>query len=362
MARRPGRRRRPRAPDVAGLRAKRARPGRDRSAGRRPGRVALGPCPHPRRERPGAPPAHHRAGRPSAGAPPPADRRSGVARRARARAAGSRLRARGGGRRPRRVRPPRRHPRHLPAVRAAPDPARVLRRRDRLGASVRPRRSAHRPLDGRRRAPAGQRVPAAGRRRCHDPRAPRAAGDAPERAARGGPRALRLRRRTTGRPHDGRCTGHASRHGSRRPHHACPSRRRRRGGVGPVPVAGDRARPRRPWDPARAGRARRPGGSGRVPVAPGGRAAVGPRRVGGAAEGLAVDLPAAPRLEGQAGGRPNTRADVGVRRAGRDGRQGALVRRPLRLARAATATRPDGQAGRDGRGLAVRWRAGRPRV
>ena len=147
VARRPGGGRRARAADRARLRAERARRRRDGGPRRRARGLAERPRPDPRRERPGAPPAHDRARRPArpsrvelavGGAAAPRTRCSrelldlGYAPVAR-------------GRRPRRVRPARRHRRRLPAVGAAAGPDRVLRRRDRLAAGLRP----DRPADGR---------------------------------------------------------------------------------------------------------------------------------------------------------------------------------------------------------------------
>ena len=128
--------------------------------------------------------------------------------RAAPRAARVRLHADDRGRRPRRVRPPRRHRRRLPAVGAAAGPDRVLRRRDRLAARLRPDGPAHASARSSEVVllPASEFLAAARR----SGRAPRAArpgrGEAP-RAARRGPRPVRAatrRRGATGRRSDPR--------------------------------------------------------------------------------------------------------------------------------------------------------------
>ena len=111
--------------------------------------------------RPGPPPAHDRARRPAGRAAPAAVRRPAAPGRPAPGTARARLRPGDRGRGSRRVRPSRRHRRRVPAVVAAPDPGRVLRRRDRLAARLRPDRPAHRADRRRGGAPAGVRVPAA---------------------------------------------------------------------------------------------------------------------------------------------------------------------------------------------------------
>ena len=144
VARRPGRGRDPRAADGARLRAERARRRRDGRARRCPVGLAEWPRADPRRERPGARPAHDRSGRPPGDAARARRQRPPPPGRAAPRPSRPRLCARRRGRRPRRVRPPRRHRRRLPAVGAAAGPDRVLRRRDRLAAGLRPDRPAGR--------------------------------------------------------------------------------------------------------------------------------------------------------------------------------------------------------------------------
>ena len=112
----------------------------------------------------------------------------------------------------------------------------------------------------------------------------RAAGATPG-AARRRPRPLRHASRCDGRPRA-------------RPRRAARAGRRRRGrGLGRPPRPGDRPRPHRSGHAARARRAGRHRRGGRLPVAPGRRAARRAGRGRRAAEGLAVDLPAAARLE-----------------------------------------------------------------
>ena len=184
LAGRRGGRRGPRAPHRPGLRAKRARGRRDGGPGRGPGRLAQRRGSRDGRQRPGPPPAHDRIRRPSR-------RAQGAARRcpappgpAPARPVRPRLLARDGGRRAWRVRAARRHRGRLPAIDGAPDPDRVLRRRDRLAAGLR----SDRPADDRggraHRPPARVGVPAPDRGRGRDPRASRQGGLAARRAAR----------------------------------------------------------------------------------------------------------------------------------------------------------------------------------
>ena len=182
VARRRRRGRGARAADGARLRAERARRRRDRGPRRGAVGVAGRPGPDPRRERPGARPAHDRPRR-------PAGRRRAILEvggRLRqdallARPARPRLRAGARGRRSRRVRPSRRDRRRLPAVGAAAGPDRVLRRRDRLAPGLRP----DGPAD--RRAARGGRAAA----RVGVPRSPTAAW--PRSATRSG----RARRRSS---------------------------------------------------------------------------------------------------------------------------------------------------------------------
>ena len=155
--------------DVAGLRAQRARPRRDRRTGRGARRVAIGRRQGPRRERPGAGPGDDRARRPAVGHPHPQAGRPDRPRPADRRAVRARLHARDRGRRPGRVRAARRHRRRVPAVGAPAGPDRAVRRRDRLPARLRPHRPTQRRRRPRGRPPARDRVPAAGRRRGRDP-------------------------------------------------------------------------------------------------------------------------------------------------------------------------------------------------
>ena len=85
---------------------------------------------------------------------------------------------------------------------------------------------------------------------------------------------------------------------------------------------------------------------------------------GRAAQGLAVDLSPAARLEGPPRRVADPRADLGVRaaRGRRDGPRRAVVGRPVRLARAGPARRPGRAPGRGRRGLAGGWRPDRPRL
>ena len=94
--------------------------------------------------------------------------------RAVARAVRSRVRAGQRSRRPWRVGASRRDRRRLPAIDGAPDPDRVLRRRDRLVALVRPDRPADDDLDRERGPAARLRVPPAGGRCGRHPRPTRA--------------------------------------------------------------------------------------------------------------------------------------------------------------------------------------------
>ena len=183
------------------------------------------------------------------------------------------------------------------------------------------------------------------RGRGRDPRAPGSGRRPPPRAAHRRPRPVRRRRR---RPAPGRSDGvRASRrsgdHGGRRGR-----------GVGGPARAGDAARPRRAGHvagPRRAGRSRR---GRRLPVAPGRRAPDGAGGVRRTAEGLALDVPAAARLEGPPRRRQDARADLGIGAAGRgrDGVRRARIGRPVRLARTGAAVRPRRSTRRGGRGLA----------
>ena len=186
LARRPGGRRRPRAADGPGLRAQRARRRRDGRPGRRARGLAERACPRPRGERPGAPPAHDRPGRPARRAAPPRGRAPGSAW-TRSCASCSRLgyAADDRGRRPGRVRPARRHRRRVPAVGAAPRPDRVLRRRDRLAARPSTRPTSGPSARSRRRSCCPRReflAPAGGAAALRD-RLGRAAAKLPERLA-----------------------------------------------------------------------------------------------------------------------------------------------------------------------------------
>ena len=145
VAGRPGGGRRPGAAHGPGLRAERARRGRDGGPGRGPGCVAERSRPDHGRRRPGPPPAHDRAGRPAGIAARDRPGRPAPPGRPAARPVRSRVLAGHRGRRSRRVRPPWRDRGCLPAIDAAADPHRVLRRRDRLAARVRSDRPADRP-------------------------------------------------------------------------------------------------------------------------------------------------------------------------------------------------------------------------
>ena len=247
----PARRRRPRAADRARLRAERARRRRDGRAGRGPRRpggagrarilVASVQALLQHTIAPDDLPAEPRelaiGGRLAPG-------------RAAPRAARPRLRAGARGRRPGRVRAPRRHRRRVPAVGAAAGPDRVLRRRDRLAARLRP----DRPADGR---PAR-----ASRRSC--PRreflAPRAAR--PRIRVRGS--VARPRSCPSGSPRTSpgsRATATRPAAGDRRTVDARPRRRRRRRGLGaassPRRPASTTSTPGHAPRPRRAGRPRR---------------------------------------------------------------------------------------------------------
>ena len=240
-----------------------------------------------------------------------------------ARAARPRLRADDRGRRSRRVRPARRHRRRLPAVGAAAGPDRVLRRRDRLAAGLRP----DRPADGRHARggdpPARVGVPRASRGRGRAPRRGSAAraGEAP-RAARRGPRAVRGRRarRTTRAPTRALTVGDAAEVWAAQ---LAPSTGLDHLDPTTLLVLDE------PGDDRR-GR--------RVPVAPGRRA---PRGARSRAGDLPKDWPSTylgPRdWKRRLVARPDARADLGVGAARRRGARGARpeLRRPVRLARAA---------------------------
>ena len=286
MAGRPGRGRRPRAADRARLRAERARRRRDRRPRRGAGRLAAAAA------RGSSSPASRRSSstrsRPTTCRPTPRELRVGpriAPGRAAARAVRPRLRARslevaGRGEFARRggivdVFPP---------SAAAADPDRVLRRRDRLAAGVR----SDRPADDR----AGR----AGRRSC--PRRSSCSRPAarPRSASASAACAARLPERLAAdlARFEGDADDPCDR---RRGPIAGRSRRRRRRGLGRPPRPGDRPRPHRSRHAPRARRARRHRRGRRLPVAPGRRA---PRRAGRgrrAAQGLAVDVPAAARLE-----------------------------------------------------------------
>ncbi len=191
LARRPRCGRRPRAADGPGLRAERAHRRRDGRPGRGARGLARGSRARPGRQRPGAPPAHDRAGRPARRPARAPGRVAAQPGRPAPRAVRPRVRAGQRGRRSRRIRSPGRDRRRLPAVPAAADPDRVLRRRDRHAARVRPDRPAEHRRGRPGGPPAGDRVPAAGRRRGRHPRAPRTERGAPPGAAGRRPRPLR---------------------------------------------------------------------------------------------------------------------------------------------------------------------------
>ena len=172
----------------------RARPGRDGGPRRRPRGVACRQGEGARGQHPGAGPGDPRAGRPARRDPHAPRRAADRPRRAPRRAPRARLLAGHRGCRPRRVRAPWRHRRHLPAVRAAARPHRAVRRRDRLHARLRSHRPTQRRARSRGRPPARDGVPAAGRRGRGDPGAPRPDRVAPSRAPRAGSRPLRRRR------------------------------------------------------------------------------------------------------------------------------------------------------------------------
>ena len=295
MAGRPRRRRRPGAADGPGLRAERARRGRDGGPGRRAGRVAERAGADHGRRRPGAPPAHDRAGR-------PARRRRARSRPARrlhqdallhdlfdlgyspvTEVAGRGEFARRGGIVD--VFPP-----------SMPLPIRIEFFGDEID-SLR----AFDPTDqrtvgtvDRSRAAAGVRVPAARRRRRGDPRAARAGrGRLPERLAAD-------LARFEGEAGDDWPSAARSRT-------AAGARETRAVAVGDAaevwaaqlaPATGlDHIGPGTLLAARRARRHRR---GRRVPVAPGRRAASRTDRGRRPAQGLAVDVPAAARLEGPA--------------------------------------------------------------
>ena len=197
--------------------------------------------------------------------------------------------------------------------------------------STRP--TSERSARSTRRPAAGVGVPAAGRRWRRDPRSPRPGRRAPPGAPGRGPRPVR---RGTARAWPA-----AARDGD-----PGGGRRRRRGGLGRPPRPGDRPRPHRSGHPPRARRAGRHRRGRRVPVAPGRRAPRGAGRGRRAAEGLAVDLPAAARLEGPARRVADARADLGV--GATRGRRDGPRRRCRRATRSAGANPvlPPGRAGR----------------
>ncbi len=322
----------PRAADGPRLRAQRAHRRRDGRPCRGPRCLARRPGAGDGGQRPGAPPAHDRPGRPAGRPARAAARCPDPPGRAPARAVRPRLRARHRGRGPGRIRAARRHRRRLPAVPVAADPDRVLRRRDRFAALLRPDRPAHGRHDRAGPPPARLRVPAAGRWRDGDPRPARPRrGQAPGTAG-GRPRPVRHRGPGPHRRTRPRC----------RRQRPGDGRRRCGRGLGRAPRAGDGSRPHRAGHAPRSRRAGRHRRGRGVPVAPGRRAPGGARRVRRAAEGVAADLPPAARLEGPAGRLPDPRADLGIRagRGCRDGPRCPVVRRSVRLARARPATRP----------------------
>ena len=109
------------------------------------GGVAVRPCPRPGRERGGAAATHPGPGGGAGSTGSPACRHPRSSGRAAPPAPRPRLRPGPRGRRPWRVRAPRRPRRHLPVGGTAPDPGRAVRRRDRLDARLRPNRSAQSP-------------------------------------------------------------------------------------------------------------------------------------------------------------------------------------------------------------------------
>ena len=361
MARRPGGGRRPRAADRARLRAERARRRRDGRPRRRPGRVAERARPDPRRQRPGAAPAHDRAGRPAGGAPRDRAGRPAPPGRPAARPVRPRLLAGHGGRRAWRVRAARRDRGRLPAVDAAADPDRVLRRRDRLAAGVRPDRPADGPHGRSDRAAAGVRVPAAGGRGSGHPRAARAAWR----------RACRSAWQPTSRGSRARPPRRSGRRG-RRPALSPPRPIRR---LAPSPSAtpprsGPPSSRRRPaW--ITSARARcfvldEPGDIAEAAEflwrqADERRAEL--IEAGDLPKDWPSTLPAAPRLEVPPRRLADAGADLGVRAAGRrgDGVGPPQLGRPVRLARARPAAGSRGPAARRGHDLDRRRRADRPR-
>ena len=149
----PGGGRHARAANGAGIRALGAGPRRERGARRRARGLAMPDGrPRARRERPGAVPAHARARpicRPSRSSSGRGQRSS--QERVLRDAGRPRLRGRARGRRPRRVRAARRHRRRVPGRPAAAGAHRVVRRRDRVAARVRPGRPARRRAGASRR-------------------------------------------------------------------------------------------------------------------------------------------------------------------------------------------------------------------
>ena len=340
----------PRAADRARLRAERARRRRDGRPCRGPGRLAGRQGPGPRGERAGAAPAHDRAGRP-AGPTPRADASGRGSTRTRCCASCSTSAM------PRSPRSPAGASSRVAAASSTSSRRRATcrsgssssaTRSTRCGPSTRP--TSARPARSMAcRAPPGVGVPAPDRRAW--PRSASGSARPPVASASGSQRTSpgsRARPTDPLRPATERRL-------------AGPRRRRRRGGLGGAPGTGDRPRPRRARHPARPRRARRHRRGGRVPVAPGRRAAWRADRGRGAAEGLAVDVPPAARLEGPARRLADARADLGVGAAGgcRDGRRSALHR----VTSSAGASRRcrSGRAGRLGDAVAA-WQEDGARI
>ena len=262
-------------------------------------------------------------------------------------AARARLHAGARGRRPRRVRAPRRHRRRLPAVGGAAGPDRVVRRRDRLAARLRPDRPAHDRQGRARRAAPGVGVPRATRAaptRC-------AHGSAPDReaapgAARAGPRAAR-RRAGSGSAGAVPTANLAPRRS------ATPRRSGRRCSPPRRPSTTSRPRPCSS-STSRATSARPPSSCGARPTS----AAPTCSRAGELPRDWPPTLLAAARLEAPAPRRADARADLGIRGGERDRRRRQVVGRPVRLARAAAAAGTRRADRRSGRSLARRGRRG----
>ena len=189
------------APDVARLRAERARRRRDGGPRRGPVRVAERPGPGPRGQRPGPAPAHDRAraicrpsraacGSAAGSAPRPSCTScSAWATRPAAEVAGRGEFARRGG-----------IVDVFPPSAAPAGPNRVLRRRDRFAARLRPDRPAHRRA-GSMRSSCCPRRSSSRRTRAWPRSAPAsAAGCQAPRAPGGGPRAVRGRAGSSGSP------------------------------------------------------------------------------------------------------------------------------------------------------------------